>query len=255
MSQNKTVIQGLEPDGGNYEGTQIASDTNLYGRNSNSARGTIVPGMIERDEVLTPQRRESVQRDDLFQIASKPIVGFLYSISRTSLGEFWPVQIGRNTIGQSEECDVCLPEGTVSSNHAVLMTRQVKNQIIAAVTDSQSTNGTKINGEMIGFTPEECHDGDIITVGNNYELLFILIDSAQHGLFRSKNFIPVEVERSKEEECDDIPSFQPGDTANDFAPYHKNSSDWEGESRNPVNGTVGFDGSMSGGNHGGTIPM
>ena len=151
MSQNKTVIQGLEPETNLGGAPYGASSNNFYTRgNRSAARGTVVPGMMEAqagpssniNQTSAPQPRKTVQ-------SGKPIVGFLYSISRTPLGEYWPLQMGRNTIGQAEDCDIMLAEGTVSSNHAVIVTRQVKNGIIAAITDSQSTNGTMINNEYI----------------------------------------------------------------------------------------------------------
>ena len=51
-----------------------------------------------------------------------------------------------------------------------------------------------INGETIGFSAEECKNGDVITIGNNYELVLILIDAAKMNLAVSKDFIPVEIE-------------------------------------------------------------
>lgn len=260
MSQNKTVIQGLEPADTHVGGASMGSNSSFYSRgNRQAARGTVVPGMMDAqadtvnnnaEQVAAPKPRRAVQ-------PGKPVVGFLYSISRTPMGEYWPLQMGRNTIGQSEDCDILLAEGTVSSNHAVIVTRQVKSGIIAAITDAQSTNGTMINGDPIGFTPEECHDGDIITIGNNYELVLVLIDAAKCGLSVSKDFIPVEVESSTEE-LDDVPSFKPGSTRpGGFDPYNDGPTAWgnNGGGFSPVGGTVGMDGSVSGGNHGGTIPM
>lgn len=88
----------------------------------------------------------------------KPIVGFLYSISKSMAGEFWPLHIGSNTIGRSANCDVSLGEATVSEEHAVLVVRQMKNpeKIIASICDSRSTCGTMINGESLGFDQREC---------------------------------------------------------------------------------------------------
>lgn len=259
MSQNKTVIQGLEPEmnsGG-------ASPNNFYsrGNQSSSARGTVVPGMQDAQASMTAGNAASAS-SSTSQVRKvshpgKPIVGFLYSISRTRLGEYWPLQMGRNTIGQAEDCDIRLAEGTVSSNHAVIVTRQIKSGIIAAITDAQSTNGTMINGETIGFTAEECHDGDIITIGNNYEFVVVLIDAEKRGLKTSQDFIHVEIE-SASDEADDIPSFNNNMTRpGGFDPYNDGPTAWgnNGGGYSPVNGTVGMDGSVSGGNHGGTIPL
>lgn len=256
MSQNKTVIQGLEPET-NFGGAPGASSNNFYSRSSrSSARGTVVPGMQQQGasskgetEAAAPQPRRIVN-------PGKPIVGFLYSISRTRVGEYWPIQLGKNTIGQTEGNDIQLAEGTVSSNHAVLLTRQVKDGIIASIKDDQSTNGTMINGDPLGFGAEECHDGDIITIGNNYEFIFVLIDADKRGLKVSEDFVPVEV-NTDEDDFDDVPDFSGGATRpGGFDPYNDGPTSWgNGGAYSPAGGTVGMDGSMSGGNHGGTIPM
>ena len=257
MSQNKTVIQGLEP-GTNYSSPSGSTNQNFYSRSGHaSARGTVVPGMQDaipesnniQERVNAPQTNRVIQ-------SGKPVVGFLYSVSRTPLGEFWPIQMGKNTIGQSSDNDIVLLEGTISSKHAVIVTRPGKNGIIAAIKDTESTNGTLINGEPIDFSAEECHDGDIITIGNNYQFLFILIDSAKLGLATNKDFIPVEGTDSMPDDPD-IPIFNPGGTTRPggFDPYYDGPTDGGGTSGySPTGGTVGMDGSSMGG-HGGTIPM
>lgn len=261
MSQNKTVIQGLEPASPQSSDFNPGNAGGFYSRGSSaSAKGTIVPGMqnntVESAQTDTAQRTSFKQFQRPIQ-SGKPIVGFLYSVSRTAVGEYWPLQMGRNTIGQSKDSDIVLPEGTISSNHAVIVTRQIKSGIIAAITDSQSTNGTMINGEPIGFSAEECHNGDIITVGNNYQLLLILIDASALGLSVSPDFILTESTSQEETMDDDIPPFPNGSTRpGGFSPYNDPPT-WGGgaSSMNNAGGTVGLDGSISGGNHGGTIPM
>lgn len=259
MSQNKTVIQGLEPADSQSGGSM--GNSGFYSRGSRpAAHGTVVPGMMETQAApaagnqgaAAPQPRKPMVQP------GKPIVGFLYSISRTPAGEFWPLQIGRNTIGQNPASNVLLAEGTVSTDHAVIVVRQIKStgNVIAAITDTQSTNGTMINGDTIGFTAVECHNGDIITIGNNYELLLVLVDAGQLGLSVSKNFIPVAVE--EEEEQDDMPDFLNGNTRpGGFDPYNDGGPGTWGNNGgySPAGGTVGLDGSVSGNNHGGTVSM
>lgn len=259
MSQNKTVIQGLEPAENTFGESPLEESQGFYSRGSRSAaRGTIIPGMEEaRANQQNAQEVSSNPKQPRRTLQSgKPIVGFLYSISRTAIGEYWPLQIGRNTIGKSGDCDIVLAEGTVSANHAVIVIRQGKNGIIAAIKDPESTNGTFINGERIDFEAEECHNGDVITIGNNYQLLFILVDASQYGLATNKDFIHVEVDTDDDSE-DKIPSFNPGDTRpGGFNPYGNGPASWGTDDGFPsTGGTVGIDGSTSGGNRGGTIPM
>ena len=91
MSQNKTIIQGLEPETNFGGAPNRASSNNFYSRGNYSsvARGTVVSGMSEAqsgapssntEPTPAPQPRRVVQQ-------GKPIVGFLYSISRSRAGE------------------------------------------------------------------------------------------------------------------------------------------------------------------------
>lgn len=259
MSQNKTVIQGLEPGNANASNNFGGESSGFYSRSGQSnARGTVVPGMMVHEGGANANVPQSGQSKPRTINPGKPVVGFLYSISKSPAGEFWPLQIGRNTIGQGSDADICLLEGTVSINHAVLVVRQIKNTggIIAAITDTQSTNGTMLNGETIGFSAVECHNGDIITIGDNYELFLILVDSAKLKLSVSPNFIPVESE-DEVDDPEDIPNF-PGGATNPggFEQPYDGPSPWGTNGYNPASGgTVGMDGSMTGNNHGGTIPM
>lgn len=234
MSQNKTVIPGLEPADANYG--QGNASSNFYSRNSQAAsRGTVIPGMgANTPDASVDNRPQQRQANP----TGKPVIGFLYSVSRTPAGEYWPLHIGQNTIGKAPSCDICLQEGTVSSDHAVLVVRKMKNpeKVIASISDARSTNGTMLNGQSLGFSAEECKNGDIITIGDNYELYLILIDAASLGLKPVEGFIATE---AAEEEGNDGPEpFFPGGqrptrTGDDFNPYDYN----------PGGGTVGLDGS------------
>lgn len=173
MSSNKTVIPGMEdvyaeqPSNGGEANTKVHD-------------GTWIPTPFGTAPATVPNQ--------------KPIVGFLYSISKTSSGEFWPLRIGSNSIGRSADCDVCLSEAIVSEQHAVLVVRQMKNpeKIIASICDARSTCGTMINGESLGFDQRECFNGDIITIGEHYDLLFLLIDAKQIGLNTCREFMPTQ---------------------------------------------------------------
>ena len=47
--------------------------------------------------------------------AEPPVVGFLYSVSKRGITEYWPLHIGGNTIGQSNGNDIVLHENTMHS--------------------------------------------------------------------------------------------------------------------------------------------
>ncbi len=184
MSSNRTIIPGMESPYSPSSGEQQYSNSQSAAGNAVADGGTCVPNGIPN------AMGEPVYN----QPSQKPIIGFLYSISRSGVGEFWPVHIGSNSIGRSADCDICLKEGTVSDQHATLVVRVMKNpeKVIASICDSQSTIGSMINGESLGFEQRECFNGDILTIGAHYDLLFILIDAKQIGLKVCGEFIPLQ---------------------------------------------------------------
>lgn len=216
MSSNKTIIPGME--------NAFTEQTNFNKPNTKAQDGTYVPNPF------------GTVQTNINRANQKPIVGFLYSISKSNTGEFWPLRIGSNSIGRSGDCDVCLEEATVSEQHAVLVVRQMKNpeKIIASICDARSTCGTMINGESLGFDQRECFNGDIITIGEHYDLYFILIDARQIGLNVCRDFIGAQV------------------IANGINPSVPNANPYVAPAFNN-NGTLGYD--SDNGNHqsGGTV--
>lgn len=77
--------------------------------------------------VATPRNTQET-RTNIARPSGKPIVGFLYSISRTGIGEYWPLHIGQNIIGNGPDCDIVLGEGTVSHKHANLHINKIHKQ-------------------------------------------------------------------------------------------------------------------------------
>ena len=151
---------------------------------------------------------------------------------RQGIGEYWPLHIGSNKIGRSGNCDICLKEGTVSDIHAELNIKQMKttHKILASIKDIGSKNGIFVNEEELDYSAHECFNNDLITIGLNYRLLLILIDTQALGLTVSENFIPIE-----EEEDVDFPFAAPKGTGGSFNPYDHNN-------RPMNNGTVAMDG-------------
>ncbi len=154
---------------------------------------TYVPGMDgagpSKESSESPVRKSSKVSDT----PDKPVLGFLYSVSRTSFGEFWPLYLGPNTIGRDSSCDVVLAEGTVSGEHATLIIHQEDDgEVYAGVKDNGSTHGVKVNGKSAHFDVVGCKNMDIIKIGKAYELLFILVDANACGIKQAENFVEVE---------------------------------------------------------------
>ncbi len=170
--------------GANYSTSNAYSpNSGMGGRSDN--QGTVAPGM-EYNPGNTEPATKSAQ-------PTKPIVGFLYSVSRIPTGEFWPIYLGANVIGRDASCDIVLPEASVSREHAVLVVRKNKRpeKLVAIITDKGSTYGTMVDGESLIADPKECKTNNIITIGNNYELFFVMIDTCELGLKLADDFAPV----------------------------------------------------------------
>ncbi len=230
MSSNKTIFPGME----NAYDSSFKQNPNSNPMGGQFGQGaTVFPGMSQ-----APMSGQ--------QVNTKPVVGFLFSVSRTPAGEYWPLHVGLNTIGRTAECDICLNEATVTAEHAKLVVRVMKNpeKTICSLQDSASTCGSMINGNSLGFDPVECHNGDIITIGEHYQLYLILIDTKSLGL--SVN-----------------PDFMPAEPQDPMSPFGGGNDPWSGTTSGPVypgdaapaRGTVGMDGTAPVFKKGSTIIM
>lgn len=120
-------------------------------------------------------------------VHNTPIAGFLFSVSRTANGEYWPIYEGPNQIGRGPQSIVKLEDNQVSERHATLVIRPmmeagVKTGVLVYIEDNASICGTMLNGTSLGFEPKECKMGDIITIGPNYELYLMLVNATALGL-------------------------------------------------------------------------
>lgn len=219
MKQGETLVNG------NRNGN------NPYARSEKGSSGneTYVPGMQQNAPGVSENKSLNQQHD------ATPVVGFLYSISRKGIGEYWPLHLGTNTIGRSNECDIVLRERSVSERHATLSIKQMKttHKLIASIRDTGSKNGMYLNEEELDYDNHTCKNNDIITVGTSYKLLLLLIDAEQYGLSVAEDFVPVEEENE---------FFATGnnfgdDTRNNFDPY-------SADNRNVDTGTVDLNGAQ-----------
>lgn len=209
MAMNSTNVPGM--DAGMYQ---------RQNANTPNGGGTVVPGMHEEAPGVETSYQEKT---------TAPVVGFLYSISRRGVGEFWPVCIGQNIIGRAPESDITLGEATVSSKHAILNVKKLKStkKIVAQIVDAGSKNGLMVNGDELDFGMRELKNEDVIQIGDHYKLLLLLIDAEDKGLSVSEDFIST----------DEIPPVPtPG-----FADFNQTNSPYSGANR-AANGTQAMDG-------------
>lgn len=176
---------------------QAAAPSNSFYTQSAGApdNRTFIPGMKRKtDKSATsdePAAAESLPLRIEFQ--SRPVAGILYSVSRDTYGEIFPVYVGRNVIGSSPESDVYLTEETVSNRHAILLVRVIptpdgKKHITRTISDTDSDFGTTVNDEIVSDDIMPVAPGDIIRFGNAYQFAFFPLDADALGLKQAPNF-------------------------------------------------------------------
>ena len=109
-----------------------------------------------------------------------PLTGFLVSFSKSATGECWQLREGNlYVLGKASDADIQLGEKSVSDHHATIQIRRSNDdekKLMIVVSDTNSTNGTVVNGKDIGINGHiNLQHHDKILMGN-YELMVMLID-------------------------------------------------------------------------------
>jgi hypothetical protein len=92
----------------------------------------------------------------------RKLVGWLVSYTIDESGVDFRLYEGRNVIGRDSDCQIVIPDMSVTGRHAILLFRNGK----YSITDQQSSNGTYVNDEDIELEPRYIQDGDIIRIGD-----------------------------------------------------------------------------------------
>ena len=166
---SKTVIPGLQ-------GQPAPNQTPFSPQSPFGVQGseTVIPG-VSLNGVINNETKGQ-------------IFGFLFSVSKTMAGEYWPLLLGANTIGRGPANSIKLGEVTVSESHASIHIISRANKLIVYIKDDQSKTGTLLNGELLRGEAD-LKNGDIITIGEQYELYVILINAFDHGLKQREGFV------------------------------------------------------------------
>lgn len=193
---------------------------------------TYVPGMVGKNRASEENANAkcvaeaAVAGEDKRIVSTKPIVGFLYSIS-SGVAEYWPLYVGANIIGRSAKCDIVLNEKTVSNEHASIIVRKMRTtgKVVASVKDLGSDVGMFLNDEELDFESHTCKNEDIILIGSNYKFVLLLIDAEKYGLSVAKDFMRSTgvVENTQPQEEVSEPEYKPAFTAHN--PYRKMVAD------------------------------
>ena len=127
-------------------------------------------------------------------VKEKTVVGFFYSISRKGIGELWPLHLGENTIGCSEDNDIQLKELSVSCKHASILIEKTypEEHLVACIKKVDKSSVVYVNGEKVITDKILCKDRDIVIVGSNYQLFLSLINARSLGLEISDAFASLE---------------------------------------------------------------
>lgn len=118
------------------------------------------------DEAIKPERKQAI-RTQALQNATKatgPAFAVLVNL-RTKRPVY--LNSGNVLIGRGEDCDIVIPNDTISSHHARI--QLTKNGWI--LIDEDSHNGTKLNGRFINY-PLNIYDEDMITIGNEIFIFY-----------------------------------------------------------------------------------
>jgi pSer/pThr/pTyr-binding forkhead associated (FHA) protein len=84
---------------------------------------------------------------------------FLLGVSDPITGRTFRTGIGTTTIGRDAQCDVVIPDSTVSARHAEIVVRPET----TTITNLMATNGTRVNGTQIQNA--QLVDGDQLRIG------------------------------------------------------------------------------------------
>lgn len=197
MSQNKTIVPGVDYE--NLGNTELDDSLygSLYSRSEVSDNRTYIPDVSKSlgglGQEVMPQREPSLgQANGNRQVSlqNRVVVGVLFSISHGLLGEIFPLYLGRNVIGQTINCDICLKEKSVSSEHAILYIRKDGNtaQLNMTITDYNSTYGTTVNEMDARYETLPINENDVLTIGKHYQFLVKVFDVENARLTEDMGF-------------------------------------------------------------------
>lgn len=182
MTNNKTVIPGIsEQSSSSQQGqgfTGFSQQMPPFGKISSQ---TVFPGVAPSfNEEPSPKGQ---------------LLGFLFSVSKTMAGEYWPLYLGANTIGRGSQNSIQLLEATVSDVHANIHIISRSGKMFAILSDSQSKTGVLLNNELL-IADSYVKNGDIITIGESYELYVLLLNVSELNLKEKESFKSVGKEPS-----------------------------------------------------------
>ena len=195
MSQNKTIVPGVDFEKLSGDGVADPFYESLYSRTSSNDNHTFIgSGELIGQKVDTHPSSSTVPTQTISEshrtliIKERVIVGVLFSVSKGLLGEILPIYLGKNIVGKKKICDIVLSEATVSDEHAIIHTRKVENGIETTITDFNSMYGTLVNEADARYDTLPVHENDIITIGQHYRFIIKLFETDKNTLYEDAEF-------------------------------------------------------------------
>ena len=91
----------------------------------------------------------------------RKLVGWIVTYSFNEMGADFRLYEGRNVIGRDVDCNITVPDKTMSGEHATILFKNGKFKI----GDEMSSHGTWVNDRDIEDEHVELHDNDMIRLG------------------------------------------------------------------------------------------
>lgn len=175
---------GANPTGGNKNKTVMIPGTG--GGGFSSAPGSVAqsPGGTSKKTIFSDPNAPTGaappamggMTDMVNRFGTSPLVGFLvsYNYLNDRFGAFWPVRVGRSSIGRGDDVDIRLQSPDISREHAMIAVRQRNDGYLIILADNMSQIGTYCNGEEIGMEKVQLMHGSTIKIGP-VEMVFVQI--------------------------------------------------------------------------------
>jgi hypothetical protein len=115
--------------------------------------------------VMAPPKKDFKKTRILTEDKKLPVVGWLVAITGKHKGEDFRIRQGKNTVGSSHDCHICITDDYISDKHAHINYIAEGDEKIFIIVDLDSTNGTYLNDSDEPISREELVDNDTIVFG------------------------------------------------------------------------------------------
>lgn len=208
MSQNKTIVPGFEFESMGASESESSIFDELYGRSHVDSNATFIPDVNQAiPSMNSPSQAPSVQASSQVEgccsrticLEERVVAGVLFSISKGILGEIFPLYLGDNLIGNTEDCDVRLFEKSISPKHLLLNIKKIGDpiQYKVTITDLNSMFGTMVNETDARYESLSISENDILTVGLHYKFIIKLFEVEKANLLEEEGFESLQEDLAK----------------------------------------------------------